>query len=174
MIKGYARVPLTNKWDHHFIVTHVRGKVVTVTHVPTGRTSKWNRNKVKLVDPYLSWEGIGDRPRAQRPSVQNNAVPLQVPAPVEIPAEPLPQIPPQPVPVEVKVGAPEEVKQAYPDTNDRKPLVTRFARRHYRQPYPSQRPPRVTHTWEVVAPSTSSCPEKMEVLAFCQHFFSSL
>jgi hypothetical protein len=51
MIVGHARVPLTAKWDHHYTVTRVRGKVVTVIHNPTGRVSWCNRNKVKLVDP---------------------------------------------------------------------------------------------------------------------------
>jgi hypothetical protein len=59
IVVSHARVPLTAKWDHHYTVTGIRGKVITVLHNPTGRTSRWNRRKVKLVDPELSWEGEG-------------------------------------------------------------------------------------------------------------------
>ena len=66
MVKGQRITPLTAKWDHHFVVTEVRGKVITVLHVPTGKTQRWNRNKVRLVDPEVSWEGMRVRPRAQQ------------------------------------------------------------------------------------------------------------
>ncbi len=65
MVKGQRLTPLTARWDHHFIVTDVRGKVVTVLHVPTGKSSKWNRNKIRLVDPEICWEGLKIRPKAQ-------------------------------------------------------------------------------------------------------------
>jgi hypothetical protein len=32
-----------------------------------GEPGRWNRRKVKLVDPEISWEGVGDRPRAKKP-----------------------------------------------------------------------------------------------------------
>ena len=66
MIKGQRITPLTAKWDHHFTVTQVRGKVITVLHEPTGKTSRWNRNKIRLVDPDVSWEGVRIRPKAQQ------------------------------------------------------------------------------------------------------------
>ncbi|MCP3679261.1 MAG: hypothetical protein GY782_02945 [Gammaproteobacteria bacterium] len=65
MVKGQHLTPLTAKWDHHFIVTGVQGKVITVLHVPTGKSSKWNRNKIRLVDPETCWEGMKIRPKAQ-------------------------------------------------------------------------------------------------------------
>ena len=66
MVKGQRLTPLTSKWDHHFTVTQVRGKVITVLHMPTGKTARYNRNKLRLVDPEVSWEGIRLRPRAQQ------------------------------------------------------------------------------------------------------------
>ena len=65
MVCGQRVTPLTAKWDHHYIVTQVRGKVITVLHVPTGKVQRWNRNKIRIVDPEISWEGVRIRPRAQ-------------------------------------------------------------------------------------------------------------
>ncbi len=65
MVRGQRVTPLTAKWDHHFIVTQIRGKVITVLHVPSGKIQRWNRNKIRLVDPEISWEGVRIRPRAQ-------------------------------------------------------------------------------------------------------------
>ena len=65
MVRGQRVTPLTAKWDHHFRVTGIRGKVITVLHEPTGKSSKWNRNKIRLVDPEVSWDGVRIRPRAQ-------------------------------------------------------------------------------------------------------------
>ena len=65
MVRGQRVTPLTAKWDHHFIVTQVSGKVITVLHVPTGKTQRWNRNKIRLVDPEVSWDGVRIRTRAQ-------------------------------------------------------------------------------------------------------------
>ena len=65
MVKGQRVTPLTAKWDHHFVVTQVLGKVITVLHQPTGKTQRWNRNKIRIVDPEISWEGVRIRPRAQ-------------------------------------------------------------------------------------------------------------
>ena len=56
-VKGQRVTPLTAKWNHHFIVTQVHGKVITVVHQPTGKVQRWNRNKVRLFDPEISWEG---------------------------------------------------------------------------------------------------------------------
>ena len=65
MVKGQRMTPLTSKWDHHFQVVGVRGKVVTVLHVLTGKTARYNRNKLRLVDPEIVWEGVNIRPHAQ-------------------------------------------------------------------------------------------------------------
>ena len=65
MVNGQRVTPLTAKWDHHFIVMQVHGKVITVLHQPTGKTQLWNCNKIRIVDPETSWEGVQIRPRAQ-------------------------------------------------------------------------------------------------------------
>jgi hypothetical protein len=169
MIVGHARVPLTAKWDHHYTVTRVRGKVVTVVHNPTGRVSRWNRNKVKLVDPEISWEGVSDRPRAKRPVVHNAPI---VPEPVEIPAPPLQQLVPlkperaAPAPFQFaekpkshpQVPGPSIAPTTQGDASFKQHLRMRLQRKHFRQPYPSKRPPRLTETWSIV-PAT---PEPMQ------------
>ena len=66
MVTGQRLTPFTTKWDHHFIVSGVWGKVITILHVPTGKTQRWNRHKIRLVDPEVSWEGMHIRPLAQQ------------------------------------------------------------------------------------------------------------
>ena len=66
LVRAQRVTPLTAKWDHGFSVVRVRGKVVTVLHHPSGKVSHHNRNKIKLVDPQITWEGIRARPRAQQ------------------------------------------------------------------------------------------------------------
>jgi transposase InsO family protein len=94
VVKGQRLTPLTAKWDHNFTVVGVRGKVVSVMHHPTGKTARYNRNKIKLVDPDVSWDGVRDRPKAQ------NVIPLQAQPlerhPVGRPPKQKPRVPPIP------------------------------------------------------------------------------
>ncbi len=65
LLRGQKLSKLTALWDHHYIITHVFCKVITLLHVPTGKTLKVNRNKVRLVDPQICWQNVRMRPRAQ-------------------------------------------------------------------------------------------------------------
>ena len=97
MVRAQPRYPFTARWDHNFIVTGVNGKVVTVLHTPTGRTSRWNRRHVRLVNPDIAWEGLNDRDRVRRaqprvlPPVADNNAPnlVNVPPATQAPIPPL-------------------------------------------------------------------------------------
>jgi hypothetical protein len=160
MVRGQRVTPLTAKWDHHFVVTRIRGKVITVLHVPTGKKQRWNRNKIRLVDPEISWEGVRIRPRAQnivRPSTSAFAgadragtqpMPL-LPQPDEM--LPLPALP-------RKRAAPDEqqpmqpLKRAVPD-----------------RPAKREAPPS-KHSMQLRKRSRWD-HEQMDVLSFCYHYF---
>ena len=64
--------PLTfaSKRDPLWIVTKVRGQVVTIQHQPTGQVKVVNKEKLKVVDPNIKWEEL--RPRPRRPRLNRN------------------------------------------------------------------------------------------------------
>ncbi|ELU13091.1 hypothetical protein CAPTEDRAFT_196473 [Capitella teleta] len=59
-----ANPPLTlsSKREPMFIVTHVQGPVITCQHQQTGKVKVVNKDKVKVCDPDVAWEGINPRP----------------------------------------------------------------------------------------------------------------
>jgi hypothetical protein len=117
MVKGQRMTPLTSKWDHHFQVVGVRGKVVTVLHVPTGKTAHYNRNKLRLVDPEIVWEGVNIRPCAQTIAPQPNVL-----FPDDVP-EVLPQAAEK---VERQPVAPRIVIRRYPAHTHQQPYTARL------------------------------------------------
>ena len=83
VLVAQERAPLDAKWDHQYSVTQVRGPVLTVINMRTGKRRVINRDKVKLVDPDLEWSDIRPRPirAASRPiNVPTLAPPAQLPA----------------------------------------------------------------------------------------------
>ena len=62
VIKAEERVTLTSRWDPHWEVTRVRGPVLRIRQQQTGRSRMVNREKVKLVDPTVSWDECRPRP----------------------------------------------------------------------------------------------------------------
>ena len=82
VLVAQERAPLDAKWDHQYSVTRVRGPVLTVINMRTGKRRVINRDKVKLVDPDLEWSDV--RPRPTRTARR----PINVPAPA--PAAQLP------------------------------------------------------------------------------------
>ena len=59
--------PLENKYDAVYLVTRVRGPVITIVHQPTGKKRVLNRDKLRLVNPDLVWDQVQPRrSRAQR------------------------------------------------------------------------------------------------------------
>ena len=79
MVRGQRLTPLTSKWDHHYQVISIRGKVITVLHIPTGKMARHNRNKIRLVDSEVAWEGVGVRPKAQQTNLSLVAEPQLLP-----------------------------------------------------------------------------------------------
>ena len=75
VLVAQERAPLDARWDHQYSVTRVRGPVLTVINMRTGKRRVINRDKVKLVDPDLEWSDV-------RPCPTRTARwPINVPAP---------------------------------------------------------------------------------------------
>ena len=67
ILLAQERAPLDAKWDHVYIITRVRGPVITVVNTRTNKSRTVNRDKLRLVDPDMVWEGVNPRlTRAQR------------------------------------------------------------------------------------------------------------
>ena len=62
-IRAMEGAPLDPKWDHGYVVTRVRGSVVTAVG-PGNRRRTVNRCQVRLVDAEAAWEEL--RPRQTR------------------------------------------------------------------------------------------------------------
>ena len=62
VIRAQEPMTLTSKWDPHWQVTQVRGKVVWLRHQQTGRQKILNRDKVQIVDPDIAWDDVRPRP----------------------------------------------------------------------------------------------------------------
>jgi hypothetical protein len=178
MIKGQRLTPLTAKWDHHYTVTGVRGKVITVLHNPTGKVGCWNRNKVRLVDPEISWEGINLRPKAQqRPQVPPTNVPL-LQERVDLQEVDTPLLPTADEAVAVKPRVPPLVIRRYPAHVSDKQYSVHQKRGPTQPQHPLQymdtsRPgtskrPATDYDLERPDPKSSRWDhEAMEVLCFC-------
>ena len=59
---AHEKAPLDAKWDHEYIVTRVKGPVLTVVNQRTNKRRVVNRDKVKLVNPDLEWDDVRPRP----------------------------------------------------------------------------------------------------------------
>ena len=62
VIRAQEPMTLTSKWDPHWHVTQVRGKVVWLRHQQTGKRKVLNKDKVQVVDPDISWDQVRPRP----------------------------------------------------------------------------------------------------------------
>ena len=84
VLVAQERAPLDARWDHQYTVTRVRGPVLTVVNMRTGKRRVINRDKVKLVDPDLEWTDVIPQPTrtARRPviNIPEPVVQLQLPA----------------------------------------------------------------------------------------------
>jgi hypothetical protein len=85
---------LTAKWDPQYEVTRVRGTTHWLRHQPTGKEIRVHMDKLRLVDPNMSWDGVSPRPRRQThvrrpPPVLQPVAQAQLP-PVELVVAPLP------------------------------------------------------------------------------------
>ena len=60
MVRAHGRAPLDPHWDHGYVVTRVRGPVLTVVG-PRNNRRTVNRRAVRVVDPDAEWDLL--RPR---------------------------------------------------------------------------------------------------------------
>ena len=182
LIKGTRLTPLTAKWDHHYRVTRVQGKVITVLHEPTGKTSTWNRNKIRLVDSEICWDGVGSRPKAQ--NIPGEYMPstfrdCRLPTPAQ-PDDPQPQenlLYPQPDEQEPLQPPPPRRKRIAntPADPDEPPSRRRRERPLFGAPDPRINPRTRTADEPLAAPAKRPRwqEEQMDILSFAYCYFSS-
>ena len=66
IVKAEEAVTNTSKWDPQFQVIRVEGTTHWLRHQVTGQERRVHREKVRLVDPELVWDGLPRRPRRQQ------------------------------------------------------------------------------------------------------------
>jgi len=147
VIKANEPLSTTSRWDPHWTVTQIRGKVIFLHHDRTGQVKVLNHNKVQLIDPDISWDEVNPRPIRQTNrstrliGVRAQPAHIQVTAAVKHPnliQEGFVPDPPVPLqPTKRKASAPE---------HDRITLPSRT--RHYL--------PRATKTPQLVPPTPSA------------------
>ena len=75
VIKAEERTSLSSRWDLRWEVYRVRGPVIFVRHQQTGKEKTLNREKVRLVNPNISWDQCAPRPmRSQYKPRQNKVI----------------------------------------------------------------------------------------------------
>ena len=90
---------LTAKWDPQFEITRIRGTTHWLRHQVTGKEIRVHRDKLRLVDPNMTWDDVSPRPRRQTYVRRPPRVALQE----EPPGEPAVVVLP---PVDPTVGPP--------------------------------------------------------------------
>ena len=106
-LKVNEPLPLTARRDPLWLVTRVRGPVVTLQHQRSGATKVVNKEKIRLADPNTAWQAVNPRPkRDRRPAAEKRrewlercepgpapppraTAPAACPAPAERDASPL-------------------------------------------------------------------------------------
>ncbi len=78
LVLGNEPLSLTAKWDFGFTVSAINGLVISVLHQQTGVTRRVHRDKVRLIDPDVSWDDVCIRPRRTR--AQARPRPVRAPA----------------------------------------------------------------------------------------------
>ena len=86
-VRAHDRAPLDPLWDHGYLVTRIRGAVITVLG-PGNRQRTLNRAHIRLADPDADWDRLRKRQtRAQR-SREHPAVTSERPQPqIDLPRE---------------------------------------------------------------------------------------
>ena len=74
VVVAQESTPLDPKWDHGYVVTRVRGSVITVVG-PRNRRRVLNRDKIKLAHPDSDWQDL--RPRLTRTHRRGDAGPTR-------------------------------------------------------------------------------------------------
>ena len=74
VVVAQESTPLDPKWDHGYVVTRVRGSVITVVG-PRNRRRVLNRDKIKLAHPDSDWQDL--RPRLTRTQRRGDAGPTR-------------------------------------------------------------------------------------------------
>ena len=92
MILAHGRTPLTSRWDPQYIVTRIQGTTHWVRHQTTNKVRKLHREKLRLVDPTITWDEVPPRPRRQRQAAHGPvAAPIPDPMEVDRPEAPINQ-----------------------------------------------------------------------------------
>ena len=78
VVRAQERAPLDPRWDHHYLVTTVKGSVIFLTDQRTGARRVVNREKV-LLAPVDDWTPVKPRvKRTQRPHVAVQPLPVMM------------------------------------------------------------------------------------------------
>ena len=78
VVRAQERAPLDPRWDHHYLVTMVKGSVIFLTDQRTGARRVVNREKV-LLAPVDDWTPVKPRvKRTQRPHVAVQPLPVMM------------------------------------------------------------------------------------------------
>ena len=151
VIKAEERLTFTSRLDPQWEVTRVRGPVVWIRQQQTGKNKMLNREKVRLVDPEITWEDIN--PRSIRDQRRRAAIPppnLAANRSQAAPSTP-PSVPQDDLPAEVlgSTNPPATPTQATADqqTGTDPPLSPRRGSTHER-PMEADTPPPQTSILE--------------------------
>ena len=88
MVRAQERAPLDPRWDHHYLVTMVKGSVIFLTDQRTGARRVVNREKV-LLAPVDDWTPVKPRvKRMQRPHVAVPPPPVMMRNAPRVPTKP--------------------------------------------------------------------------------------
>ena len=79
IVKAEERVTLTSRWDPEYEITRARPPVYTIRHQRTGKVRTLHREKLKLVDPNITWDDFRTRPKRTRAKPQGPALPVILP-----------------------------------------------------------------------------------------------
>ena len=64
-LRAHDWVGLDAKWDHGYVVVHIRGPIITIIGPQNSRRTV-NREHVQLVDPTVDWKELNPRVMAQQ------------------------------------------------------------------------------------------------------------
>ena len=144
ILRANEPVSLSAQWDFAYVVTQVNGLTVDLLHPESGKTLRVHREKVKLVDPDITWDEIHPRPRRQRIRQvprrmvhHDEAVPRPLPPPrAAQPAAPPAPATPTPEAAAAPPAPPQPDDQPTPQAShpDHTPMITETDNEHNPQP----------------------------------------
>ena len=130
LVKVNERVTMDPRWDHKYLVTAIRGSVISVTDQRTGHRKVLNRDKLLPVTA-TGWEGVNPRvKRASRPPRHTLPPPTVANRqPAEAAPRAAPRAPPPAVFVQTPMAAPPAVMPPPMDVDGDAPIAMRTRKR---------------------------------------------